>query len=59
MSMTLDWIFGLDIGFIDHSTTRLGTASNYSDIANLHTLQITTAHPKSFAACCVFSSRSR
>jgi hypothetical protein len=50
--------FGLDIGNIDHFTTRLGTTSNYSSIANLHTSQITTAHPKSFQACCVFTIRS-
>jgi hypothetical protein len=37
--------FGLKIGFID---TRLVTALNYSAIANLHTLQITTAPAKSF-----------
>jgi hypothetical protein len=28
--------------FVDHFTTRLGTTSNYSATANLHTLQITT-----------------
>jgi hypothetical protein len=40
--------FGLEIGFIDHFNTRLVTALNYSAIADLHTLQITTAHSKSF-----------
>jgi hypothetical protein len=30
---------GLVTRFIDHFTTRLGTTSNYSAIANLHTLQ--------------------
>jgi hypothetical protein len=35
--------FGLGIGFIDHLYTQLGTTSNYSAIANLHTSQITTA----------------
>jgi hypothetical protein len=34
-------------------TTRLGTTSNYSAIANLSSLQIT-----SFPVCCVFTSRS-
>jgi hypothetical protein len=38
--------FGLDIGFIDHLYTQLGTTSNYIAIANLHNSQITTA--KSF-----------
>jgi hypothetical protein len=33
-------------GFLDHLYTRLGTASNYSAIADLHTLRITTAHAK-------------
>jgi hypothetical protein len=41
------WGFGLDIGFIGHFYTQLGTTSNYSTIANPHTLQITTAHAKS------------
>jgi hypothetical protein len=50
--------FGLEIGFIDHLYTQLGTTLNYSAIANLHNLQITTAHVKSFPACCVFTSRS-
>jgi hypothetical protein len=49
--------FWVDIGYIDHLYTRLGTKSNYSVIANLHTLHITTAHAKSFPACCVFTSR--
>jgi hypothetical protein len=35
----------------------LGTTSNYSVIANPHNLQITTAHPKSFPAYFVFTSR--
>jgi hypothetical protein len=33
-------------GFIDHLYTSLGTTSIYSAIANLHTLQITTAQAK-------------
>jgi hypothetical protein len=41
------WGFGLDIGFTDHFTTRLGT-SNYSATANLYTLQITTTLAKFF-----------
>jgi hypothetical protein len=40
--------FGLEIGFIDHFNTRLMTTPNYSAIANLRTLQITTAHAKCF-----------
>jgi hypothetical protein len=43
---------------IDHLYTRLGTTSNYSAIAYLHTLQITPATAKPFPACCVFISRS-
>jgi hypothetical protein len=50
--------FGLDIGFIDHLYTRLGTIINYSATDNLHTLQITTANAMSFPACCVFTSHS-
>jgi hypothetical protein len=46
--------YGLDTGFID--TT--GVTSNYSAIANLHTLQITIAPAKPFPACCVLTSRS-
>jgi hypothetical protein len=42
------WGFGLEIGFIDHFNTRLMTTLNYSAIADFHTLQITTAHAKSF-----------
>jgi hypothetical protein len=36
--------FGLLDRFTDHFTTRLETTSNYSAIANLHTLQITDTH---------------
>jgi hypothetical protein len=49
---------GLDIGFTDHLYTSLGTTSNYSAIANLHALQVTTAQAKPFPACCVLISRS-
>jgi hypothetical protein len=35
-----------------------GTTSNYSAIANLHPLEITTAPAKPFSACCVLTSRS-
>jgi hypothetical protein len=38
--------------------TWVGNISNYSATANLHNSQTTTAHPKPFAACCVFTSRS-
>jgi hypothetical protein len=43
-------------GFIDHLHTQLGSISSYSTIADLHILQITTAHakPQSFI---VFPSR--
>jgi hypothetical protein len=50
--------FGLVIRFIDHLYTRLGTTSNYSASANLHSSQITTAPASSFPACCVSTSRS-
>jgi hypothetical protein len=39
-------------------TTQLGNTSNYSVIANIHNLQITTAPAKSFPACYAFTSRS-
>jgi hypothetical protein len=38
--------------FIEHLYTQLVTTSNYNAIADLHTLQITTAHAKYFPACC-------
>jgi hypothetical protein len=47
MSATIEG-FGLDFGFIDPFNKRLVTTFNYSSIADLHTLQITTAHAKSF-----------
>jgi hypothetical protein len=49
--------FGLEIGFIDHFNTRIVTTLNYSAIANLHTLQITTARPKPFQSAAVSTSR--
>jgi hypothetical protein len=39
-------IDGVCIGFTDHFNTRLVTTSNFSAIANLHALQIKTAHTK-------------
>jgi hypothetical protein len=39
--------FGLEVGFINHFNTRLVITINYSAIADIHTLQITTAHAKS------------
>jgi hypothetical protein len=39
--------FGFATRFIDHLYTPLATTSNYSAIANKHTLLITTAHAKS------------
>jgi hypothetical protein len=56
--VTLDGVFGLDIGFIDHLSTQPVRTCNYSATANLHNSQIATAHAKSFPACCVFTSRS-
>jgi hypothetical protein len=51
--------FELEIRFIGHFSTRLVTALNYSAIADLHTLQITTAHAKSSTyVCYVFNTRS-
>jgi hypothetical protein len=47
--------FGLDIGFIDHLYTRLGSTSKYSVTAYLHNSHITTAHGNSLPACCVFN----
>lgn len=47
---------GLNIGFIDRFTARLETTSNYSAIAKVHTLQITTAFAKTSPACCMFTS---
>jgi hypothetical protein len=44
--------------FIDHLYPPLRTTSNYSAIADLHTLQITTESTKHFPAYCVFTSRS-
>jgi hypothetical protein len=40
--------FGLDIEFTDYFNTRFMNTLNYCAIADLHTLQITTAHAKSF-----------
>jgi hypothetical protein len=37
-------------GFIDQLHTPHGTTSNYNAIANLHTLQITTAPAKPFSS---------
>jgi hypothetical protein len=46
--------FGLEIGFIDH--LQAVTINNHNTIANVHTLQITTAHTKTFQSA-VFTSR--
>jgi hypothetical protein len=40
--------FGLEIEFTDHFYTRLMITLNYSAIAELHNLQITIAHAKTF-----------
>jgi hypothetical protein len=47
--------FRLD-NVIDHFNTQLVTTLNFSAIANIHTLQFTRAHAKSFPARGVFSS---
>jgi hypothetical protein len=45
-------------GFILDLLAQLGTTSNYSAIADLHRLHITTGHAKSFPASCIYTSRS-
>jgi hypothetical protein len=50
--------FALDIGFIDHLYTRLGTTSSDSATVNPHNSQITIAPVKRFPACSIFTSRS-
>jgi hypothetical protein len=52
------WGFRLDVGFIEHLYTQLVSRSNYSSIADFHTLQITRTTAKSFPACCGFTGRS-
>jgi hypothetical protein len=47
--------FGL---VMHHLHTSLWATNNYSVAANLHNSQITTAHGKTFPACCFFTSRS-
>jgi hypothetical protein len=42
-------------GFVDH--LRVVTTDNYNIIADFHTLQITTAHAKSYTAFSVFTRR--
>jgi hypothetical protein len=41
-------------GFINHLYAPLGTASNYSAIADLHTSQITAASAKPFSSLLCF-----
>jgi hypothetical protein len=41
-------VLGLEIRFTGHFSTLLVTALNYSAITDIHTLQITIAHAKSF-----------
>jgi hypothetical protein len=43
-------MYGLVNGFIDHLCTPVGTTSNFSAIASLHTLQITAAPAKPFSS---------
>jgi hypothetical protein len=45
--VTVDGVFGLEIAFIEHFNKFLVTTLNYSVIADLHNLQIITAHVKS------------
>jgi hypothetical protein len=40
------WGIGFETGFTDH--LQVVTTSNYNTVTNFHTLQITTAHAKSF-----------
>jgi hypothetical protein len=44
-------------GFIEPIYTQLGTTSNYSAIANLHSLKIIASNTKSSPACSEFTSR--
>jgi hypothetical protein len=50
--------YGLDIGFVDHLYTPLGSTGNYSAVANLNNLRITTAPARPFPACYVLTSHS-
>jgi hypothetical protein len=52
LSVTTDG-FGLVTGFTDH--LHIAIPSNYGAIANLHNLQITTAHAKSYQLLLVVS----
>jgi hypothetical protein len=49
----LDGVWKLEIGFTDY--LQIVTTNNYNAIANLHTLQITTAHAKTSQSA--FTSR--
>jgi hypothetical protein len=44
------------IGLIEHFNTQLVTTPNYNASSNIHTLQITVSHAKSFPASRVFIS---
>jgi hypothetical protein len=48
IQVTIDGDSRLEIAFIDRFNTRLVTTFNYTTIADLHTLQITTAQANSF-----------
>jgi hypothetical protein len=50
MSAWLWTVYGLVNGFIDHLYTPLRTTSNYSAIAKLYILQITSAPAKPFSS---------
>jgi hypothetical protein len=50
VGVILDWVFDWMLDLLIHVVTM--------NIANIHTLQITTAHAKYFPACGVFTSRS-
>jgi hypothetical protein len=53
--VTLDGVLDCILDLLS-TYIHLGTTSNYSAIANYHTLQITNAHAKSFPARSVFTS---
>jgi hypothetical protein len=46
----------LYVGFIDYFNTQLVTTPKYSAIADLHNLQFTVTHAKSFPVRNVFTS---
>jgi hypothetical protein len=55
--VTVDAVFGLDAGFIDHVNTQIVIALHYSAIADFQTLEFSREHAKSFPAFNVFTRR--